>query len=303
MPVDSATMVDLHAPCTQDSECGGATPACDTTTGICVTCTPSHDTCPAGHYCVDVAHGCAVGCRNAGDCPMDDGGADVVCQISTHQCVGCLSDGDCALGSLCQAQTCVPGCSPTHGCAVGDTCCGTQCQNLATDPDHCGSCANVCDATHSNGATCVSSVCTYASCGTGYADCNKTNSDIDGCECPTSPTSAQGAAGCCTTSCQTIHMNGYMGSYFDCAALGTYNATQALEAATSATGVGGTASDTWSCTNGTDTAHAVCKQTASSCSCWTYSTTNSTFSAAGHVNKNPTTNQCYCAVSTDDPWN
>jgi len=299
-PADSAVSADLHAPCTQDADCGGATPACDTTTGVCVACTPTDDTCPIGHYC-EATNTCVVGCRSAADCATDGGAS--TCQTSTHECVGCVTDNDCALGSLCQSQTCVPGCSATHGCDIGKTCCGTQCESLATDPAHCGSCTNVCDSTHSNGATCVSSVCEYASCGAGYADCSTASNDVDGCECPTAPTPAQGTAGCCSKSCQTVHMNGYMGSYYDCVALGTYNGTQAIEAATSATSVTGTPSDTWSCTNGTDTAHAVCKQGSSSCSCWTYSSTNTGFAAAGRVHKNPTSNSCFCATSADDPWN
>jgi hypothetical protein len=63
-------------------------------------------------------------------------------------------------------------------CANELSCCGQTCVDEQADPAHCGSCAacNLPQAT----AGCSAGVCTIASCGAGYANCN--SNPTDGCE-------------------------------------------------------------------------------------------------------------------------
>jgi hypothetical protein len=89
--------------------------------------------------------------------------------------------------------------------------------------DDCGACGAPCDRVRSDGAACNAGACSYTGCKAGFADCNGGAPNRDGCEC-------EGSA-CCNTSCQTKHSDGLGDSFYDCVALGTYDATQAGKAA------------------------------------------------------------------------
>src|SRR5262249_10635256 len=114
-------------------------------------------------------------CNDASDCM-----APLVCDSTTHQCTGCTQDGDCALGSICISGACVPGCSATHDCQNGFSCCGSQCFDLQTDEDHCGDCAVASTPPANAQALCQGGHCTLGPCSPNFADCNLDPSD--GCE-------------------------------------------------------------------------------------------------------------------------
>ncbi len=60
--------------------------------------------------------------------------------------------GVCGAGATCQNGTCVS----QAVCPAGATLCGTQCKNLQTDSQNCGSCGNVCSASAAcSGGLCV----------------------------------------------------------------------------------------------------------------------------------------------------
>src|SRR6185436_3321391 len=75
-----------------------------------------------------------------------DGPAGMRCDLTTHECVGCASDADCPLGTVCDGltQRCVSGCSTVRGCPGGFDCCGSTCADLQKDPTHCGTCDQEC---------------------------------------------------------------------------------------------------------------------------------------------------------------
>ena len=168
----------------------------------------------------------------------------------------------------------------SDGATQSDACGAT---NTITN---CSACGLACDVVHSNGPVCNGVTCGYASCHTGYSDCNTAAPDTDGCECAT-PT-------CCGSSCATTHSNGLNQSYYDCTALGTYNSTQAMEACAAYTGSQSLCS-TLGCTGGGQNMVA-CGTANGICACWNYSGTNKT-----HVTTS-TNSTCYCPVSTDPTW-
>jgi hypothetical protein len=72
-------------------------------------------------------------------------------------------------------------------------------------PTNCGACGTTCDSTHSHGADCVGTGCTYSGCATGYEDCDGSAPNTNGCETPiTTPTNCTG----CGIACDTVHSQG-----------------------------------------------------------------------------------------------
>lgn len=70
-----------------------------------------------GPKCVD-----PNGCDKEADCTDP---ARPRCEMTSHKCVPCLSNADCALGRICfpATHTCTAGCAPGHGCpADGGVC-------------------------------------------------------------------------------------------------------------------------------------------------------------------------------------
>ncbi|MGO9836704.1 MAG: hypothetical protein ACLP1X_21115 [Polyangiaceae bacterium] len=70
---------------------------------------------------------------------------------------------------------------------------------------NCGACGTSCDSTHSHGAECNGSDCTYTGCATGYGDCDAGPPNTNGCETAiTTPTNCTG----CGIACDTSHSQG-----------------------------------------------------------------------------------------------
>jgi hypothetical protein len=176
--------------CTTHADCAdsGVLDKCHPPTQTCVLCLPGpDDDCPSGQFCKVVSAGtvCAPGCKASSECF-----GTLTC--ADGKCVGCASDGNCPLGKLCNTATteCDDGCTATHGCQPGFTCCpGTDgtldpgsCKALSLDKDNCGECGKVCPAPEQNG----SAKCEQNKCGVacpqiqGRWDCNGIVSD--GCE-------------------------------------------------------------------------------------------------------------------------
>lgn len=147
--------------------------------------------------------------------------------------------------------------------------CGASCVDLATDPHHCGSCANDCTTlAHVDGAiTCVAGSCNLTTgCATGFAHCGTTAST--GCE-----TNINDPAHCgdCTTACAeptpmcTANPAGGFHCANDCAApTGTRCESQCVNATTDPLHCG-------SCTNAcpvpTSDGHATCTDSACGIAC------------------------------------
>src|SRR6185437_7818198 len=179
--------------CTEDSDCATSAggPVCDTATGQCGQCSPENDMCPTAQYCAGASLTCTPGCKTDADCAPGgsaDGGSTLTCDTTVHECKGCSQDGDCPLGTLCNAGLCAPGCSATHGCPTNDQCCSGQCADLQIDSAHCGNCITQC----ATGTLCQQGSC-GPPCPSGKADCDKDPGD--GCEVSTD-TDPNNCGGC-----------------------------------------------------------------------------------------------------------
>jgi hypothetical protein len=133
--------------------------------------------CPAGKFCDPATKTCETGCTTEADC-IDP--AAPHCETSKNKCVECMLDGDCMAGTVCIANTCIPGCSAQQPCKAGFTCCGSTCYDLASDPDNCGECLKPCAEVPQAEAVCTNSMCEMGACFPGWADCD--GDLMNGCE-------------------------------------------------------------------------------------------------------------------------
>ena len=180
------------------TNCSGCGITCDTTESAGASCN--------GTTCLYTS--CAAGW---GDCdttaPDSDGCETQLNTVTNCSACGSSCNPDHATGVTCNGATC-----KYASCAAGYADC-----NAATAPDtdgcetptntvtNCSGCGDACDTKHSAGAACTGSTCTYTSCSSGYADCNKTAPDTDGCETQLNTTSD--CTGCGLT-CDTANSLG-----------------------------------------------------------------------------------------------
>jgi hypothetical protein len=163
--------VGCATPCTLPN----ATAACSN--GVCtvVSCNPGFADCNG-----NPVDGCELSI--AGD-PNHCGSCTTSCAIPNG--TAACSNGVCSVGS-CNAGYADCNGNPTDGCEL----------NLASDPNHCGSCTTACAVPNAT-AACNGGVCSLGSCNAGYADCN--GNSTDGCEqnISSDPTHC----GSCSTRC------------------------------------------------------------------------------------------------------
>lgn len=92
----------------------------------------------------------------------------------------CTMDGDCAPGSVCEDEACVPGCNAGQPCAGTETCCNGTCIDTDADIDNCGGCGLPCDQPANIEATCITGECGLGDCAAGFYDCD--GMGMNGCE-------------------------------------------------------------------------------------------------------------------------
>jgi hypothetical protein len=176
------------------TNCGGCNNVCDTTNAFNATCTGTACAyvCKPGHAdCVTTA-------------PNTDG-----CETGTHDVMNC---GGCAqvcdtvhsTGAACPSGVCTyTGCTGDYAdCSM--TAPNTDgCETSLTSIAACGACMQSCDTMNSNGAACPTGAqCTYTTCKNGFANCDKSGVDANGCE--TSTTTITNC-GDCNNLCDTTH--------------------------------------------------------------------------------------------------
>ena len=192
---------------TSTGSCGACGNVCDTTHSL-------------GASCVGTDAG-AIVCQYAGCQPgwadCNASGADTDgCETSLATAANCGACGKAcdttdSLGASCDDGTT---CSYT-GCNSGYADCDTTppdtngCETKVAASATCNACGMACDTTNSNGATCQmgsgGATCKYTSCKAGFANCNTTPPDTNGCETSTTTASNCGA---CGRACDTAHSNG-----------------------------------------------------------------------------------------------
>jgi hypothetical protein len=93
------------------------------------------------------------------------------CETNITTATNC---GGC--GTTCSAQQVCAGSGSTYACASAcsgsEMLCGSSCVDTVTDPQHCGSCTNVCqDTVPHSVASCAGSTCGFT-CNSGYSTCS-----------------------------------------------------------------------------------------------------------------------------------
>jgi Cys-rich repeat protein len=148
--------------CLDNTQCAGGKPAC--IAGECEVCATSAD-CGTGKACFPKNHTCEDKCAVDGDCPGDA----PTCVPATGECVGCVTNQDCA------GDSGHPVCNLIHG----------QCSECATSAD-CGLAEPVCDLQAGEcrdclldahcpaGSACAGDHKCHATCGSN-ADCGDPN--------------------------------------------------------------------------------------------------------------------------------
>jgi len=131
--------------------------------------------CPMGQFCNMGTGTCDPGCNDDTDC-MDM----TVCDLGTNTCKGCVSDANCALGTVCTGGSCVPGCNDNQPCQDGLSCCTGTCLDLVGDPLNCGGCGMACPVPANAAATCTMATCGMGACTQGFNDCD--GDKANGCE-------------------------------------------------------------------------------------------------------------------------
>lgn len=205
---------------------GSCPPGMVNCSGSCVSinidpmhCGSCGNVCPFGAQCyngVCTLFGCPVGFGNCNGNSID--GCEVNLLNNNNHCGTC--------GNVCNfpnsTSTCVSGvCVLT--CNMGYLDCnglvGDGCESfIATDPNNCGACGNVCTFPNAVGF-CIGGVCGMT-CDPGFADCN--NNMTDGCEVDlqsdlmncggcgiTCPSYQNGSPTCTGGSCNVICDNGF----------------------------------------------------------------------------------------------
>ncbi len=145
----------------------------------------------------------------AGTCAPCAGPDHAVCDGA---CVSLASDDHCgACGTVCVgAERCVQGSSSVDGgtagarcalqCPATQTACGATCNDLRSDPNHCGDCARRCDVQGAV-AVCADGACVLAACTAGHADCD--GDAANGCEADVATNPAH--CGACAVRCSVPH--------------------------------------------------------------------------------------------------
>lgn len=164
--------------------------------------------------------------------------------------------------------------------------------------DNCGACGQRCDSINSQGASCSGAACSYSACNMGRLDCNATPPNLDGCECE--------GTGCCNGACQTKHSDGLAEYFYDCIALATYDATQAMKAAAAWDPAGSIGAVKTYSDNKGNAEEYLCNQSTAhnACGCWSWGGTGNLVGPGRVVVTNGKPSNCFFALNSTYPvWN
>ena len=278
---------------TSTASCGACGNVCDTTHSVGATCVTGDGGAPVCQY-----SGCQPGWA---DCDLSGTDTDG-CETSLATAANCGACGKACDSKNSQGASCIDGmtCSYT-GCNAGFADCDQ------TPPDTngcekqvpmatCNACGAGCDTSHSNGASCQmadnGATCKYTGCASGYANCNTSPPDTNGCETQTTTASN---CGTCGRSCDTKTSTGAGCSGGNCTYTGCAKGfADCVTTAPNTNGCEASLSSTASC----GACNAACNTTTGAASC--NGTTCSYQCNSGRKDCNagnaPDTDGCECAT-------
>jgi hypothetical protein len=207
------------------ANCGACGKACDTMHSQGATCndgtTCSYTGCSPGYLDCDTTAPDTNGCEK---------------QVTTATCSSCGTSCDTihSNGGTCDADAGSPTCKYTS-CAAGYADCNNTppdtngCETSITTPANCGACGRSCDTKTSVGPACAGGDCTYSGCAMGFANCDTTPPDTNGCESSLFSTATCGACknAACNTKTGAASCNGMTCAYKCNAGLTDCNAATA----------------------------------------------------------------------------
>ncbi|MFC1642131.1 hypothetical protein ACFL5O_05505 [Myxococcota bacterium] len=222
LATDPANCGNCANACGPDATCsaGQCSTACQTNEKLC----NAEADGDAGPYCADLATdpancgNCANACGPDATCSA--GQCSTACQANEKLC-NAEADGDA--GPYCadlatdpaHCGNCANACGPDATCSAGQcsTACqaneklcnaeagddtGPYCADLATDPAHCGACAQLCQP----GAVCSSGQCTVTTCPANQTLCNASGeADAEAAPYCANVQADKANCGCCGNAC------------------------------------------------------------------------------------------------------
>ncbi|HEX4449198.1 MAG TPA: hypothetical protein VH044_20810, partial [Polyangiaceae bacterium] len=158
-----------------------------------------------------------------------DAGFTSTCTSTLDDVLNCGACGNACDVSRSLGAACVNGACTYTGCASDWLDCDQTppnikgCESSKTALDSCGACGNDCDSEQSLGASCAVSdagaiTCQYGGCQPGFADCDQSPPDVNGCETSLSTAANCGGCGraCDTKNSQTPTCDGTTCNYGGC---------------------------------------------------------------------------------------
>lgn len=121
--------------------------------------------CPIGGTCTDPSTGtceCPLGTDLCGDACVTSCGPVEYLDETTCTCTPYCPDADCTPAQTLNLETCE--CEDLPLCLGGQVACGSECVDLSSNPDHCGSCDHACPAMPNSDGVNVPSLCVGGDC-------------------------------------------------------------------------------------------------------------------------------------------
>jgi hypothetical protein len=162
--------------------CGECGNACDNTNSLAASCVNGKCTygrCADGWQNCDTSGADTDGCESSTTSIQTCGACDVACDTKNSLGTQCGPSPDGGIGcSYSGCQTGFADCDPSWPNANG-------CETSLSTAANCGSCGNACDTVNSQNAACPhGTTCIYSGCNPGFADCDTSGADTNGCEKP-----------------------------------------------------------------------------------------------------------------------